>query len=232
MDRLLSPTETEILMLSLRVSLLAVAVSLPFGIAFAYLLSRRSFWGKSLLDGLIHLPLILPTVVTGYILLLLLGRNGPLGRLLGDIGIVLAFRWTGAAVAAAVMGLPLLVRPIRLSLDAIPAKLELAASTLGARPLWVFATVTLPLMIPGILTGAVLSFGKSLGEFGATIMFVSNIPGETETLPLAIYASVQEPGGEAEALRLAIISIALSMSALVASEYLARRAKRRLTGIP
>ncbi len=230
MDRLLSPAETEIVMLSLRVSLVAVAASLPIGIALAYLLSRGSFWGKSVLDGVVHLPLILPPVVTGYALLLLLGRHGPLGRLLDDIGIVLAFRWTGAAVAAAVMGLPLMVRPIRLSLDAIPPKLELAASTLGARPIWVFLTVTLPLMIPGILTGAVLSLGKSLGEFGATIMFVSNIPGETETLPLAIYASVQEPGGEAEALRLTIISLALSMAALIVSEYLSRRAQRRLTG--
>lgn len=230
MDRLLSPAETEILVLSLKVSLVAVACSLPIGIALAYLLSRGSFWGKSWLDGVVHLPLILPPVVTGYALLLLLGRNGPLGRLLGDFGIVLAFRWTGAAVAAAVMGLPLMVRPIRLSLDAIPRKLELAASTLGARPIWVFLTITLPLMIPGILTGAVLSLGKSLGEFGATIMFVSNIPGETETLPLAIYASVQEPGGEAEALRLTIISLALSMAALIVSEYLSRRAQRRLTG--
>lgn len=230
MDSLLSPVETEILLLSLRVSLVAVAASLPIGIGLAYLLSRGSFWGKPWLDGLVHLPLILPPVVTGYALLLLLGRNGPLGRLLDEIGVVLAFRWTGAAVAAAVMGLPLMVRPIRLSLDAIPIKLELAASTLGASPIWVFLTVTLPLMIPGILTGAVLSLGKSLGEFGATIMFVSNIPGETETLPLAIYSSVQEPGGEAEALRLTLFSVALSMAALVASEFLARRARRRLSG--
>lgn len=230
MDRVLSPAETEILLLSLKVSLVAVASSLPIGIGLAYLLSRGAFWGKSWLDGVVHLPLILPPVVTGYALLLLLGRNGPLGRLLGEFGVVLAFRWTGAAVAAAVMGLPLMVRPIRLSLDAIPRNLELAASTLGARPIWVFITVTLPLMIPGILTGAVLSLGKSLGEFGATIMFVSNIPGETETLPLAIYASVQEPGGEAEALRLTILSLALSMAALIASEYVSRRAQRRLTG--
>jgi molybdate transport system permease protein len=228
---MLSATEFAILTLSLKVALWGVGLSLPFGIAVAHLLSRRSFLGKSWLDALAHLPLILPPVVTGYGLLLLFGRHGALGGFLDrTFGLVFAFRWTGAALAAAVMGFPLLVRPIRLSLESIDRNLEQAAGTLGANPAWVFLTVTLPLTAPGIITGLVLSFGKSLGEFGATITFVSNIPGETQTLPLAIYSLTQAADGETPALRLTLISLALSMLALVGSEYLSRRARRRLTG--
>jgi molybdate transport system permease protein len=226
----LSDVEREALLLSLRVSLWAVAGGLPLAVVVATLLARHDFPGKSLLNGIVHLPLVLPPVVTGYILLLLLGRQGPLGRLLDEAGIVVAFRWTGAAVAAAVMGFPLMVRAIRLSIEAIDRRLEAAAATLGAGRAWVFATVTLPLALPGILAGAVLGFGKSLGEFGATITFVSNIPGETQTLPLAIYTFTQVPGGDAAALRLTAIAVGLSLAVLVASERLSRAAARRVRG--
>jgi molybdate transport system permease protein len=211
------------------VSLWAVAASLPLAVAVAALLARRRFPGKALVDGLVHLPLVLPPVVTGYLLLLLLGRRGPLGRLLEEgLGIVVAFRWTGAAIAAAVMGFPLMVRAIRLSLEAVDRRLEAAAATLGAGRAAIFLSVTLPLTLPGILAGAMLGFAKSLGEFGATITFVSNIPGETRTLPIAIYAFTQVPGGDAPALRLAVISVALSLAALLASELMARAALRRI----
>jgi molybdate transport system permease protein len=225
----LTPEESQALFLSLRVSCWATAASLPIAILLALVLARVAFPGKSIVNGIVHLPLILPPVVTGYLLLVLLGRKGPIGALLEQaFGIVVAFRWTGAALAAAVMGFPLMVRAIRLSIEAIDPGLEAAATTLGASRLWVYATVTLPLMLPGIIAGAVLGFGKSLGEFGATITFVSNIPGETRTLPLAIYTYTQVPGGDAQAWRLTILSVALSMVALVASELLARRVNRRL----
>ncbi len=224
-----SPEEVTAIRLSLRVALWAVAASLPAGIAVAVLLARARFWGKTALEGLVYLPLVLPPVVTGYVLLLVFGRRGVLGAFLADtFGVVFAFRWTGAALASAVMGFPLLVRAVRLSVEAVDRKLEAAAGTLGAGPGWVFVTVTLPLMAPGILAGAVLAFARSLGEFGATITFVSNIPGETQTLPSAIYMFTQVPGGDAGALRLSLIAVAISMLALVASEVLGRRLARRL----
>jgi len=224
-----SPEEVTAIRLSLRVALWAVAASLPAGIAVAVLLARGRFWGKTALEGLVYLPLVLPPVVTGYVLLLVFGRRGVLGAFLADtFGVVFAFRWTGAALASAVMGFPLLVRAVRLSVEAVDRKLEAAAGTLGAGPGWVFVTVTLPLMAPGILAGAVLAFARSLGEFGATITFVSNIPGETQTLPSAIYMFTQVPGGDAGALRLSLIAVAISMLALVASEVLGRRLARRL----
>jgi molybdate transport system permease protein len=227
----LSPEEIEVLQLSLRVALWSVWISLPFGIAVAYLLARTNFPGKSLFDALVHLPLILPPVVVGYMLLMLLGRRGPLGSLLEQhFGIVVAFRWTGAAVASAIMGFPLLVRAIRLSLESVDRNLEAAAGTLGAGWGWIFLTITLPLMLPGVITGVLLSFARSLGEFGATITFVSNIPGETRTLPLAIYSYTQSPTGDLQALRLSILSIVLSLIALIVSEVLVRRAGRRVTG--
>ena len=202
--------------------------SLIPGLAVAWLLARRDFPGRALLDGLVHLPLILPPVVTGYLLLLAFGRKGLFGGWLSEIGIVFAFRWTGAALACAVMGFPLMVRAMRLSIEAVDRGLEQAAATLGAPPLAVFLTVTLPLSLPGILAGAVLAFAKAMGEFGATITFVSNIPGETQTLPSAIYTLTQVPGGEGGALRLTLVSVVLSMGALLASEWLARRVGRRL----
>jgi len=227
----LTPAETQALLLSLKVAFWSVAASLPFAVALAWLLSRRRFPGKSLLDAVVHLPLVLPPVVVGYFLLLLFGRRGPIGAFLEEyLGITFAFSWTGAALACAVMGLPLLVRAVRQSLDAVDRGLEAAAATLGASPAWVFASVTLPLILPGILTGMLLSFARSLGEFGATITFVSNIPGETQTLPLAIYAFTQVPGGDAQALRLCILSILLSLGALMASEMLVRRATARAAG--
>jgi molybdate transport system permease protein len=227
----MSPEEVTAIRLSLRVALWAVAASLPAGIAVAVLLARARFWGKTALEGLVYLPLVLPPVVTGYVLLLVFGRRGLLGAFLAEtFGIVFAFRWTGAALASAVMGFPLLVRAVRLSVEAVDRKLEAAAGTLGAGPGWVFVTVTLPLMAPGILAGAVLAFARSLGEFGATITFVSNIPGETQTLPSAIYMFTQVPGGDAGALRLSLIAIAISMLALVAAEVLGRRLARRLEG--
>jgi molybdate transport system permease protein len=227
----LSPAETTALFLSLKVAFWSVAASLPVAVALAWVLSRLSFPGKSLLDAVVHLPLVLPPVVVGYFLLLLFGRRGPIGAFLDEyLGITFIFRWTGAALACAVMGLPLLVRAVRQSLDAVDRGLEAAAATLGAPPVWVFASVTLPLILPGILTGMLLSFARSLGEFGATITFVSNIPGETQTLPLAIYAFTQVPGGDAQALRLCILSIILSLGALMASEVLVRRATVRAAG--
>jgi len=210
--------------LSLLVAVTATAFSLPAGVAVAYLLARGRFWGKSLVDTLVHLPLILPPVVTGYLLLLLFGRHGPAGAFLErSLGIVLAFRWTGAALACAVMGFPLMVRAIRLSIEAVDERLESAAGTLGANPARVFATITLPLCVPGVIAGAILCFAKSMGEFGATITFVSNIPGETQTLPTAIYTLTQVPGGDAGALRLTLVSVVISMAALLGSELLARR---------
>ncbi|MDK4739374.1 molybdate ABC transporter permease subunit [Rhizobium sp. CB3171] len=230
MDALgLSSDEWTAIELSLRVSTVAMLVSLPFGIAAAMLLARGKFWGKSILNGIIHLPLILPPVVTGFILLILFGRKGPIGALLDQyLGIVFSFRWTGAALACGVMGFPLMVRSIRLSIEAVDRKLEEAAGTLGASPLWIFLTVTLPLILPGIIAGMILSFAKAMGEFGATITFVSNIPGETQTLSSAIYTFTQVPGGDAGALRLTIVAIVISMVALLASEFLAYLAGKRV----
>ena len=228
---ILTPDEWEILRLSLKVAFWSVLCSLPVAVAVAVLLARGTFPGKSLFDAVVHLPLVLPPVVIGYFLLLLLGRRGPLGAVLDEyFGIVVAFRWTGAAIAAGIMGFPLMVRAIRLSVEAIDSGLEDAARTLGATRWRVFFTITLPLALPGILTGALLSFARSLGEFGATITFVSNIPGETRTLPLAIFALTQVPGGDAAALRLSIIAIVLSILALMLSEYFVRRAQRRAKG--
>ncbi|MCO5146391.1 MAG: molybdate ABC transporter permease subunit [Aquamicrobium sp.] len=225
----LSPSEWDAVRLSIRVSIWATVASLPLGIAVAYVLARKEFWGKAALNGLVHLPLILPPVVTGYLLLLTFGRRGPVGAFLNEhFGIVFSFRWTGAALACAVMAFPLMVRAIRLSIEAVDRRLEAAAGTLGASPLWVFATVTLPLILPGIITGMILAFAKAMGEFGATITFVSNIPGETQTLPSAIYTFTQVPGGNAGAMRLTAISIVIAMTALVASEALARRVAARL----
>ena len=227
----LTPSELEALRLSLKVAAVSVFASLPAGFALAWLLARHRFPGKSLLDAVVHLPLVLPPVVIGYLLLVLFGRRGPFGQWLEDtFGIVFAFRWTGAALACAVMGLPLLVRAIRQSLEATDRRLEAAAATLGAGRLWVLASVTVPLSLPGIVTGMLLSFARSLGEFGATITFVSNIPGETQTLPLAIYSYTQVPGGDAQAMRLCIISVLLSLAALLVSEVLVRRANRRVYG--
>jgi molybdate transport system permease protein len=224
----LTPEEWQALRLSLLVATTGTLASLPLGLGVAYLLARGRFWGKTVLDMLVHLPLVLPPVVTGYLLLLAFGRRGPVGSLLAEIGIVFAFRWTGAALACAVMGFPLLVRAIRLSIEAVDSKLEQAAATLGANPVQVFTRVTLPLILPGILAGLVLCFAKAMGEFGATITFVSNIPGETQTLPSAIYTLTQVPGGEAGAMRLTLISISVSMVALVLSELMARGVARRL----
>ena len=217
--------------LSLRVATIATLVATPLAIAVGWLLARRDFYGKAVLDALVYLPLVLPPVVTGYLLLLTFGRKGLVGAWLADnLGIVFAFRWTGAALACGVMAFPLLVRPIRLSIEAIDRKLEQAASTLGASPWRVFLTVTLPLAVPGIVAGMVLGFAKAIGEFGATITFVSNIPGETQTISSAIYSLTQTPNGDAAALRLVIISIAIAMTALIVSEILARRATRRIHG--
>jgi molybdate transport system permease protein len=225
----LSPDEWTAVRLSIRVATVAMFASLPVGIAVAYLLARTHFPGKSIVNGIVLLPLILPPVVTGYILLILFGRRGPIGAFLADhFGIVFSFRWTGAALACGVMGFPLLVRAIRLSVEAVDFRLEEAAGTLGANRAWVFFTVTLPLIIPGIIAGMILCFAKAMGEFGATITFVSNIPGETQTLPSAIYTFTQVPGGDAGAFRLTLVSVAISMLALLASELMARAANRRL----
>ena len=225
----LTPDEWNAVRLSVKVAVVAMLASLPPGILIALLLARGRFWGKTLLNGLVHLPLVLPPVVTGYLLLLTFGRRGPAGAFLAEhFGIVFSFRWTGAALACAVMGFPLMVRAIRLSIEAVDRRLEAAAGTLGANALWVFGTVTLPLVLPGIIAGMILSFAKAMGEFGATITFVSNIPGETQTLPSAIYTFTQVPGGDEGALRLTIISIIISMAALIVSEMLARRVGRRL----
>ena len=227
----LTPAEWTAILLSLRVAVVATLVATPLGIALAWLLARYNFWGKSVLDALVHLPLVLPPVVTGYLLLLTFGRRGVVGAWLADhLGIVFAFRWTGAALACGVMSFPLLVRPIRLSIEAIDRRLEQAASTLGAAPWRVFATVTLPLALPGILAGMVLGFAKAIGEFGATITFVSNIPGETQVISSAIYSLIQTPDGDAAAARLVIISVIIAMAALIGSEWFARRATQRLHG--
>ena len=228
---MLTAEEWEVLRLSIKVALWSVAGSLPIALVVAHVLARFEFFGKSVFDAVVHLPLVLPPVVIGYFLLLLLGRRGPIGSLLDQyFGIVLSFRWTGAAVACAVMGFPLMVRAIRLSLEAVDDKLEAAARTLGAGRLRVLATVTLPLALPGIITGVLLSFARSLGEFGATITFVSNIPGETRTLPLAIYTYTQVPTGDPYAMRLSLIAIAVSLVALLLSEILARRAVHAAKG--
>ena len=221
---MLTPEEWSIILLSLKVSLVAVACTLPIAFGLAWLLARKQFPGKLLLDALVHLPLVIPPVVTGWLLLIAFGRMGPVGRVLeGWFGVTLMFRWTGAALAAAVMALPLMVRAIRLSIEAVDRRLEHAARTLGATPWHSFRTIALPLCLPGIAAGAVLGFARSIGEFGATISFVSNIPGETRTLPLAIYAALQVPGGEAMVARLALISVMLSFAALIASELIVRR---------
>jgi molybdate transport system permease protein len=223
----LGPDELGILALSLRVAVVSVICSLPLAILVAYGLARLSFPGKTLVDAIIHLPLVLPPVVVGFALLVLFGKRGPIGSVLDEwFGIVFAFRWTGAALASAIMGFPLMVRAIRLSIAAIDQRLEVAARTLGGSRLWVFVSITLPLALPGIITGTLLSFARGLGEFGATITFVSNIPGETETLPLAIYAFTQVPGGDAGALRLSIIAVVLSIVALATSEWLTRRSSQ------
>lgn len=228
----LTPDELIAIRLSLRVALWATLGGLLPGLLVAYALARWRFPGKTLLDGLVHLPLVLPPVVMGYLLLLAFGRRGWLGAPLAEhLGIVFSFRWTGAALAAGVMSFPLLVRAVRLSFEAIDPRLEEAAGTLGAGRVWVFLTVTLPLALPGVLAGMVLAYAKALGEFGATITFVSNIPGETQTLPLAIYGYTQVPGGEAGALRLALVSILLAMAALIASELLARPIARMVRGL-
>jgi molybdate transport system permease protein len=220
----LSPEEWTAVRLSVRVATVAMLASLPVALAVAYLLARTRFPGKALVDGIVLLPLILPPVVTGYLLLVWFGRRGAIGSFLAEnFGIVFSFRWTGAALACAVMGFPLMVRSIRLSIEAVDRRLEEAAGTLGANPLWVFLCVTLPLILPGIIAGMILCFAKAMGEFGATITFVSNIPGETQTLPSAIYTFTQVPGGEAGAMRLTLVSIAISMAALLVSELMARR---------
>ncbi len=231
MTEWLSPAEWTALELSLRVSLWATALSLPLGLLVAYVLARGNFPGKQVLNGLVHLPLILPPVVTGYLLLILLGRRGPIGSVLDEwFGIVLAFQWTGAVVAAAVMAFPLMVRAIRLAIEAVDPRLEEAAQTLGANRAWTFATVTLPLILPGIVAGSILAFAKAMGEFGATITFVSNIPGQTQTLPSAIYAFLQVPGGDGPAFRLVIVSVAVAIAALLVSEAVSTRVARRIAG--
>jgi molybdate transport system permease protein len=223
-----TPDDLQILRLSVQVAALATLASLGPAIAVAALLARRRFWGHAVVNAVVHLPLVLPPVVTGYLLLRLLGTRGPIGAWLADtLGLVLAFRWTGAVVAAAVMGFPLMVRAIRSSIESVDPRLEEAAATLGATPAWRLLTITLPLAVPGILAGAILGFAKALGEFGATITFVSNIPGETQTLALAIYTLTQTPGGDAGVWRLAALSVAVSLAALVAAEALARRAAVR-----
>ncbi|PYE41813.1 molybdate transport system permease protein [Rhizobium sp. PP-F2F-G20b] len=227
----LSDAEWTAIRLSLKVSAVAMLSSLPLALLAAMALARGRFWGRSLLNGIVHLPLILPPVVTGFLLLILFGRRGPVGAFLETYtGLVFSFRWTGAALACAVMGFPLMVRSIRLSIEAVDGRLEQAAATLGASPAWVFATITLPLILPGIIAGMILSFAKAMGEFGATITFVSNIPGETQTLSAAIYTFTQVPGGDGGALRLTLVSVVLSMAALLLSEWLATAAARRVSG--
>jgi molybdate transport system permease protein len=227
----LSPADWTAVELTIRISIVATLCALPFGIGLGWLLARKNFWGKSVLDGLVHLPLVLPPVVTGYLLLISFGRRAPIGAFLYDhFGVVFSFRWTGAALACGIMGFPLMVRPIRLALEAIDRKLEDAAATLGANRILVFLTVTLPLALPGIIAGVVLCFARALGEFGATITFVSNIPGETQTISAAIYTLTQIPGGDAAAGRLVLISVVLAFAALFASEWLSRRAAIRFHG--
>ncbi len=227
---MLSADDWTAIEVSLRVALVATLASFPFGVAVAYGLARWEFPGKSLVNAIVHLPLVLPPVVTGYVLLLGFGTRGPFGAALAKIGIVLAFRWTGAALACAIMGFPLMVRAMRLSFEAIDLRLEAAAGTLGAGPLWRFTLVTLPLAAPGLITGSILAFARALGEFGATITFVSNIPGETQTIAAAIYTDVQNPDGDAGALRLTMVAIAISLVAVIASDWLQRGVARRLSG--
>ena len=223
------PAFWEVVTLSLRIATVATLVALPLAVGVAWLLARRRFWGHGLLNGIVHLPLVLPPVVTGYLLLVLFGRQGPVGGLLYDLfGITLAFRWTGAALAAGIMAFPLMVRAIRLGFEAVDTGIEDAAATLGASPARVFATVTLPLIAPGVLAGAVLGFAKALGEFGATITFVAAIPGETRTIPSAIYGLLQVPGAEGDVLALVVVAVVLAMGALAVSEWLARRMAERL----
>jgi len=227
----LSPAEWTAIELSLRIAVVATACALPFGIAIGWLLARKEFWGKTLVDGIVYLPLVLPPVVTGYLLLISFGRRGPIGAFLADqLGIIFSFRWTGAALSCGIMGFPLMVRPIRLALEAIDRRLEEAASTLGAGRALVFLTITLPLALPGIIAGVVLCFARALGEFGATITFVSNIPGETQTISAAIYTLLQVPDGDAAAARLVLIAICIAFAALMASEWFARRAGMRFQG--
>ena len=227
----LSPAEWTAVELSLRVSIVATVVALPFGIAIGWLLARKDFWGKIVVDGLVYLPLVLPPVVTGYLLLISFGRKGPIGAFFADyLGIVFSFRWTGAALSCSVMGFPLMVRPIRLAIEAIDRRLEDAAATLGAGRFLVFLTITLPLALPGVIAGAVMCFARALGEFGATITFVSNIPGETQTISAAIYTLLQVPDGEAQAGRLVVVAIVLALAAVIASEWFARRAGMRFQG--
>ena len=227
----LSPQDWTAVQLSLRVAAVSTVVALPFGIAIATLLARKEFWGKALLDAMVLLPLVLPPVVTGYLLLITFGRRAPVGAFLADhFGIVFSFRWTGAALACGIMAFPLMVRAIRLSIEAIDTRLEDAAATLGANRVWRFATITLPLALPGIIAGAILAFARALGEFGATITFVSNIPGETQTISAAIYTLTQVPDGDADALKLVVVSVIISLAALIAAEWLARRATARIHG--
>lgn len=227
----LGPEEWQAVLLSLKVSFWATVVSLPFGLLCALALARGRFLGREALNWLVHLPLVLPPVVTGYLLLLGFGRRGPIGGFLESaFGITLAFQWTGAALAAAIMAFPLMVRAMRLAIEAVDPRLEEAAATLGASRMKVFATVTLPLILPGIIAGTVLAFAKAMGEFGATITFVSNIPGETRTVPSAIYAFLQVPGGESAALRLVLVAVFIAVAALILSERLSRRVARRIAG--
>ncbi|WP_423823570.1 molybdate ABC transporter permease subunit [Salinisphaera sp. SPP-AMP-43] len=224
---MLDAAQIEVVQLSLKVAGTAVAGSLPLALIVAWFLARSRSRLRMLVDAVVHLPLVLPPVVTGYLLLVVLGRRGLIGGWLDEhLGLVFAFHWTGAALAGAIMGFPLMVRPIRLSLEAIDLRIESAAATLGARPVLVWLTVTVPLALPGVIAGLVLAFARALGEFGATITFASNIPGETRTLPLAIYTFIQVPGGEAQAAQLIVISVAVSLSALLVSELIARRVKR------
>ncbi|KMJ45280.1 molybdate ABC transporter permease [Xenorhabdus khoisanae] len=226
---MLSEYEWQAILLSLKISGIAVLFSLPFGIFMAWMLARCQFFGKSLLDSIIHLPLVLPPVVVGYVLLISMGRRGVIGEFLYDwFGVSFAFNWTGAALASAVVAFPLMVRAIRLSLESIDRRLEQAARTLGASPLKVFFTITLPLSLPGIIVGAVLAFARSLGEFGATITFVSNIPGETRTIPLAMYTLIETPGAETAAARLCVVAIVLALVSLMLSEWLTRWGRKRL----
>ncbi|EAS44097.1 molybdate ABC transporter permease subunit [Photobacterium profundum] len=226
---MLTEYELQALLLSLKIAGIAVLFSLPFGILCAWVLARCQFIGKSMLDGLIHLPLVLPPVVIGYVLLLTMGRQGVIGKWLYEwFGLTFSFSWRGAALAVAVVSFPLMVRSIRLGLESVDIKLEQAARTLGASPLKIFFTITLPLALPGILTGTILAFARALGEFGATITFVSNIPGETQTIPLAMYSFIETPGAENEAARLCIIAIVIALASLVVSEWLSRIARKRL----
>jgi molybdate transport system permease protein len=227
----LTPAESTAILLSLKIATVATLTSLPFGLFTAYALARWRFPGKTIVNGLVHLPLVLPPVVTGFALLLLLGRKGLIGAWLAEIGIVFSFRWTGAAVACAVMGFPLMVRAMRLSFESIDRRLELASQTLGANRLWTFVFVTLPLALPGVIVGAILAFAKALGEFGATITFVSNIPGQTQTISAAIYAYTQVPGGDESAMRLTLVAIFIALTALILSEFVQWRARKRLGGV-